>query len=55
MHSSHGRRRLFSSGISNRACTIYRMQERIIADGAALQATSSHATTFLADNYLYLY
>ena len=53
MHSSHGQRRLFSSGISNRACTIYRMQKRIIVYGAALRATSSHARTLLVGSYLY--
>jgi len=53
MHSSHGQRRLFSSGISNRACTIYRMQERIIGYHAALRDTSSHARTLPVDNYPY--
>jgi len=52
MHSSHGLRRLFSSGISNRACTIDRMQERIIAYGAALRATCSHARTLPVGSYL---
>jgi hypothetical protein len=39
--------------MSNRACTIDRMHERIIAYRAALRATCSHARTLLVDSYVY--
>jgi hypothetical protein len=38
--------------MSNRACTIDRMQERIIAYRAALRDTCSHAWTLTVDSDL---